>query len=303
MAQGPNYNVILPFTVTNTLVPSTFVVGGMTVNGTLTAQQFVALSDGSNLAPAYSFATGTNTGMFATATSLSFSVQGTTVMGIVARSFQGGPTIGAVTLNAGTGSGAVFLTGAGPTPAAGVGLAIYKSDGTTVGEMTASLIRCTVASSNSGLTEGTGGVGYVFDVDSNPAILNLGVPGTYAATWDRVNNQYFCRPGLSNYATNTITPSIARSGAHLTNLISGVTTVFFSLPTSIAGLKYTFTNSNSSANTVVVSPQTAADTINVFGLTKAAGASVAANAPFSSITLHCITSTQWLATEMQGTWT
>ncbi len=301
MAQGAAYNVILPFTVApSNIVPSTIVAGGLTVNGQISANQYVALFNGTNLAPAYTFdGVGTSTGMYlGGATSLAFAFGGTLIGAFVYRSFAAQPSVPALMIaNAGI-NNAVYMAS---SPSALGGFQFFAADATTATGILASSFRVSAASSNQGLFVSTT-AGYVFDTNGDPAILSLSAIGTYAATWERsTGGQYYCKPGLLQQATTTVVPSVARSLAHVTNLIAGLTTVFVTLPTSIAGVKYTITNVNSASNTVVVNP-VAADTINVFGLAKAAGASVAANLPFSSITLHCVTSTMWVATDFVGTW-
>ncbi len=298
MAQGPNYNVILPFSTTNTIVPSTIVVGGLTVNGDISAQRFVALNDGSGLTPAFTFSGGgTNTGMFYNAATpgLAFAAQGTTVVVFESKLMAGITVVPAIRFLP-----SIYLS---VDPTTTGRFAAFSSDATTPAPLAASHFAISPGTNNNGMIADTGITGFVFDVNGNPAILNTNSSDNYAATWDITTALYFCKPGVTNYATTTLTPSTTRSGAQYTNLLTAAnSTLFLTLPTTIPGLEYTVSNAKVTGQTVVINPAVAGDTLNVFGLTKAAGASVAASAAFASITFHCITSTQWLATDIMGTW-
>lgn len=300
MAQGPNYNVILPFSTTNTIVPSTIVVGGLTVNGDINAQRFVALNTGTTSTPAFTFTeVGTSAGMYydSTIPGLAFSTLGTVAAAFVLKSFAGGPTLPAIQLGQ---SSPVYIT---YDPTSTARASIFTSDATTTAEIVGRMFRIIPGSSNNGLMNSTNTHGLVFGIDGSLSIYNAVLPDSYSAVWDvALGSQYFCRPGVLQQQTTTAVPSAVRSSGHVTNLIAGITTVFVTLPTTVPGLQYTISNAHAVANTVVISPVGTADTINVFGLTKAVGASVAASAAFSSITFHCITSTQWLATDIMGTW-
>lgn len=142
----------------------------------------------------------------------------------------------------------------------------------------------------------------VKDLIITVSTTNITVPATLNSTWTNLEGQFFTKPGLLQQTTTTITPSVARSGAHITNLTAGITTVFVTLPTATAGVEHIVSNARAVVNTVVISPRAAGDQLNVFGLTKAAGASVSGSDPFVSITFHCVTTSRWVATKQLGTW-
>lgn len=294
---------------TNAVVTTSFTVNSFTVADATgaDAQRFIALGPGSPTAPPFTFANDTQAGMWlnptptndVASTSLGFSVQGRTVASLRAR----------VDTNQ-----ALIAVGTGALTLVNVTNQFAITDQTTLFTNPACINVKNVrpihsTSAEFGMWQGQAGtqlfaMSYAPDEIKVRATSGTTNPFVVGSVWmgTTLPGQCFTKPGLLHQATTTITPSTARSNAHVTNLLTGLSTLFVTLPTSVAGLKYTVSNARSVANTVVVNP-VVGDTLNVFGLTKTAGASVAANAAFSSITFHCITATQWLATKKTGTWT
>ncbi len=302
-----SYNLI-PFTdltatgFTNAVVTTSFTVNSFTVADSTgaDAQRFVSLLGGNNsVTPAFTFASDTRSGITDSAGNIIFLLRGQIVS-------QHSHLSGGEAFNSfiGIGSTQIGLDG---------GNSNFKfwnnNNGTTAPVSLGGLVGRPLANGIWSLTDANASKQFTgVNNDLVVAMNGSNVANNTVSAWSIATTvghgagHHFNRVGLLQQATTTVVPSTARSSAHVTNFIAGINTVFVTLPTSIAGLKYTISNAQATAQTVVVNP-VAADTLNVFGLTKVAGASVAANAPFSSITFHCITSTMWLATKKTGTWT
>lgn len=299
---------------TGTVSTTAFTVNSATVTEAVFSDKFVT-NVFPTTQPMFTFAGGLGTGVFArqalgqaATLTIGLAQGGTTVAQFLGRDSGSsgnnynmwlGYNSATVTQTMGIGGGSGFLGLLNVGNLAG-GFAIVNTG-----------VKVTAVGTHTGLSVINLGVGFNLSNGATTVMLtrvstSTTNPTALGSIWiasegDPTNFWHFNKPGLLMQATTSITPSLARSNAHINNLLTGIATLFVTLPTSSPGLKYTVSNARAVANTVVINPR-AADTLQVFGLTKAAGASVAANAPFSSITFHCVTATRWVATKQTGAW-
>ncbi len=305
-----SYNLI-PFTEMSAVAFTTIVTtttatvdGDVIILDGAKALAFRGLTSGSMATPMYSFASTRGSGMWNsqnTSTNgftvgLAFSLNGTTI--IAFKAAGGGSQLAfGITILGGS------LTGAGN---GGSQLNVNLPGGFGRLEAAAFNLKPDAGTETTGLNPGVQtaafnvfGSNLLVKVSTTVASVAVGLGSVWETSAD---GQHFTKMGLLAQATTTFIPSTARSSAHITNIGSGVTTIFVTLPSTLAGIEHTITNAQGTAQTVVISPRATGDRLDVFGLTKANGASVAANAPFSTITFHCITSTRWVATKLVGAW-